>query len=427
MTAGVRIIISIVSLFNSGHTMGLFDWFRSKKASQNGDSAQAPVALPWEGRPSIYEHIKAHIRPGVRGLAEGWERLPDEDRVTKPGKVRWAPGAKDGMFSHHSRSGSDQEQARALFDLVKAYCDDPTDANMGAVYNGVIGDYFYGCVNAFIQMVVEEDLSDEPLQELAANFVVEGADREAVKLGLAIFGFYCSEGIRDIYQVIGRHDEFTLYCVVGLENFPDTAEQELWKLAQQVDGWGRVHTVERLKRTTDPRIQDWLLHEGCRSMGLHQYLAYICAVTGQLHDAITAEQVPDKTLKAAGELISGMLGAEAAVGMDDYHAGAEVVAAYLRLIRDRESAVKDYHNVFCIKEYITDQAADWAALKAHGWTEEVRKWMEAECSAIMCDERWPAIVRRDLESDDDQTLHWANWLVNELGTDKITFGPSGDN
>ena len=71
--------------------MTLFDWFRGRKNDEVIDE------LPWERHPSIFEHIKAHIRAGKYGLCEGGETLPDEDRVNEGSQIRWAAGARDSV------------------------------------------------------------------------------------------------------------------------------------------------------------------------------------------------------------------------------------------------------------------------------------------------------------------------------------------
>jgi hypothetical protein len=39
----------------------------------------------------------------------------------------------------------------------------------------------------------------------------------------------------------------------------------LWSLAKSVDGWGRIQSVERLKKTERDDIQDWLVRDGFRN------------------------------------------------------------------------------------------------------------------------------------------------------------------
>jgi len=57
-------------------------------------------------------------------------------------------------------------------------------------------------------------------------------------------------------------------------------------MAKHVTGWGRVHLVERLAKTEDAEIKEWLLREGFRNSVMYEYLAYIAATTGGLNDAL---------------------------------------------------------------------------------------------------------------------------------------------
>ena len=57
--------------------------------------------MPWDQRPSIYDHIRSHVPADGIGLSEGGETLPDEDRVNAGSKIRRAAGAMDGVLSHH--------------------------------------------------------------------------------------------------------------------------------------------------------------------------------------------------------------------------------------------------------------------------------------------------------------------------------------
>jgi hypothetical protein len=57
--------------------------------------------MPWDQRPSIYDHIRSHTNPEQPGLTEGGETLPDEARVNEGSQIRWAAGAMDGVMGHH--------------------------------------------------------------------------------------------------------------------------------------------------------------------------------------------------------------------------------------------------------------------------------------------------------------------------------------
>ncbi len=417
-----RVFISIF-LFNSGQIMGIFNWLKGNKTSQNGDSADAPASLPWEGRPSIYEHIKQHIQPGVRGLAEGGYQLPDEDRRSKEGELRWGRGSMDGVLSHHMGEGGDTTRAKMLCDYVKAFCATPTVTNLSTVYNFILEDQMFPLVDGFLALLMEDsqEVDTERLFELGYVLATQGADQEPVKCGLAILGLYHGDGPMEVLQTLGRHDEFTLYSAVGLSNLPEGSDQAIWELAKQVDGWGRIHTVERLKETDDPQIQDWLLHEGYRNSILNEYLAYISAVTGGLRDAITQSEVEDRTLSAAGELIIALTKGGPAPGMDDYDDGAEAVAAYVTHMRERARSLKEFNILAWIRDYVTEEDVDWTARESNGWTKGVRQQVRDICEGVLGDEKWRAMVLADLASGDDKVFNRASSAARELGIDTWSY------
>src|SRR5207248_2725531 len=111
----------------------------------------------------------------------------------------------------------------------------------------------------------------------------------------------------EIFRTLGRHEEFTLFCAVGLANACDDGETQLWELAKHVDGWGRIHLVERLSKTENPEIKDWLLREGYKNSVMYEYLAYPCAVGGGLLAALEADEVDDDLLLSAAEIIQALI------------------------------------------------------------------------------------------------------------------------
>lgn len=64
----------LVQFVARGHEMSFF----SKLFGKGGDEASEPPSMPWDQRPSIYDHIRSHTNPEQLGLSEGGETLPDE-------------------------------------------------------------------------------------------------------------------------------------------------------------------------------------------------------------------------------------------------------------------------------------------------------------------------------------------------------------
>jgi len=78
----------------------------------------------------------------------------------------------------------------------------------------------------------------------------------------------------------------TLFPAVPIQNLSPTYERDLWELAKTVEGWGRIHLVERLAHAEDHEIRAWLLREGFRNAVMGEYVACICARAGRLHEAL---------------------------------------------------------------------------------------------------------------------------------------------
>jgi hypothetical protein len=92
------------------------------------------------------------------------------------------------------------------------------------------------------------------------------------------------------------------------------SERQLWELAKSVDGWGRIACVERLSKTTDPEIRDWILRTGYRNSIMTEYLAYIAATTGGLVAALRGADVDRDLLTAAGMITTGCAGPASSPG-----------------------------------------------------------------------------------------------------------------
>jgi hypothetical protein len=66
---------------------------------------------------SIFDHVRAYLPESGPGLRDGGADLPDEAR--QQGRVRWAPGAWDGVATHHMGSGEQSDQVEQLVRRVR--------------------------------------------------------------------------------------------------------------------------------------------------------------------------------------------------------------------------------------------------------------------------------------------------------------------
>jgi hypothetical protein len=324
----------------------------------------------------------------------------------------------DGVFSHHVGDGKNEEDAESLLSHIREYCDAPTVANKARVYRFLVENDTLGFVDPLIERLTQEAaINHDRLYDLSMSLATESPDRGPVKFGVAILGLYQGTGNEDLFHTLGRHDEFTLYCAVALSNSTENPEAQLWELAKQVDGWGRIQIVERLAGTEDPEIKDWMLREGYKNSVMYEYLAYTCATTGNLLSALDKEDVDDELLDSAGEIIQALLAGGPAEDIDCYEDGAAALRLYVGHAERKAVTLAHFLTVNGIRDFVTDEEADWNARRQQGWTPENRIALAHQCSAILDRPEWRDRIQDDLHSQDEVVFFNADRAANVLGID----------
>lgn len=221
----------------------------------------------------------------------------------------------------------------------------------------------------------------------------------------------------EIYQTLGRHDEFTLYCALALGNSEQEPDDALWELARNVSGWGRIHVVERLAQTTHPAIKAWLLREGFRNDVMYEYLAGTCARAGGLLAALSEDQVDQELLTATGEILQALIAGGPAEGIDDYEDACPVIESYLGHMASSAQTVGDYLHVDAIQRYLAGEDACWADRYESGWSPERRDRLRALCEVILSRAAWPERIRVALSNTDEVQFAQADQAAKALGMD----------
>jgi hypothetical protein len=396
----------------------MFDWLFRRTREEPEETLQQ---FPWDRRPSIYDHIKAHIRANEKGLAEAGQTLPDEEQIGANSTIRWAAGAMDGVATHHMGS-KDTDPAKQLLKLVRAYSTSPTVRNKATVYEFLVENNVVSLIDPFLQSLREAaGMKHERVHDLARSLATESPDRGPVKFGIALLGLVRQERDIEIVRILGRHDEFTLFCAVALKNSCEDWETELWNLAKHVDGWGRIHIVERLAQTEDPEIKEWLLREGYKNSILYEYLAFPCAVGGGLLEALDRDDVDDEMLLSAAEIIQALIAGGPAQNMDDYEDGAIVVQLFLNRMEEGRSALLELLAVNAIRGFLQDEDADWTARASRGWNSEKREELLRQCSEIIQQPHWQDRVLTGLRSEDEAKFYNADRAAAVLQIDAWPF------
>ncbi|MCC6333981.1 MAG: hypothetical protein IT380_08335 [Myxococcales bacterium] len=377
------------------------------------------VQPPWGARASLYEHIQRHLQPGGHGLAAGGERLPDEAPEPDDGGLRWAPGAMDGVLGHHVGEG---DQAKAVDDVVTALsravrAADP--ASLEALYAALKANSTIEIVDSILARIEgDRDLQPDRIHALARWLATRAADREPVKAGMALLGLIGQAADEDVLLTLGRHEEFTLFAAVAVTNSSSQPDRLLWRLAKGVDGWGRIQTVERLAQTSDPEIKAWLLREGYRNSVMYEYLAYTCAVAGDLKSELARPEVDGALFDGASELLATLIDGQGgpAEGIDDYESAPAALESYLCHAQRYAQSLKHFLALKSIERFLAGDDG-WDERQEAGWSPEVRQRLLKQAVVIASRPGWSAKTSEALKSTDRAELWTATQSARALGID----------
>ncbi|MDU1572744.1 MAG: hypothetical protein E6868_05775 [Pantoea sp.] len=244
----------------------------------------------------------------------------------------WAPGALEGTMIYHFSFGGGDIGAKEILSRLQQAIGKPNARTMRALYDLIIQDSPLPYIDELLKAIpTVGGIRADRLNELLLFLCTRSPDRNAIKFAMALMAFFPQQRNVDVLQVLGRHDEFTLYAVVALRSML-TPEQytDIWfAMAQRVDGWGRIHLMERMPDTLDDKMRRWLLREGFFNSVMNEYTAVNCAVHGGLCEALASEH-DDALLLGAAEILYALLNEDPVPGMSVYDDAVETCQRYLQ-------------------------------------------------------------------------------------------------
>lgn len=364
--------------------------------------------------PALYDFVVSNVDVEGR-LRPAGHQLPDE-HPTDPSELSWAPGALDGAFGHAGDVAGDEERAARVADVVRWACQRPSTRRRRVLYKQVREDTVLEIADPLAQHLSAHLPDPQAARDLGCWLASTAPDRGAVKVGLVLLGVAGVGQALHVVRMLGAHEEFTLYAAAALANGTDDPEIELWAMARKVDGWGRIHCVERLQHTVDPAIRDWILRAGFRNAVLDDYLALIAARTGGLLPALRGPHVDRELLTAAGEILQALLPGGPDGDIDDYEDAADAVEAYLEAMRTRATDLGDLTAVTALQEWLASDT--WSErLVAPGWSTLQRELCLAACREITGRDHWQDRISVALLSEDEAEFDQAQRLAVTRGQD----------
>ncbi|MGD8189872.1 limonene hydroxylase [Brevibacillus ginsengisoli] len=372
---------------------------------------------PWYGKQPILTFIQKHLDKSGN-LTSGGEELPDSKEFNANEQLRFAAGAMDGILIHHTAgTEAHAQKVNELLQLLRKQTAKPSNKTRRMTYLKVMEESVLSIVDDLLDAIRHGGtINAQSLYEEALWFIHNAAHRNVVKFGIALLGLFQCDRELDLLLTIGKHEEFTLFAAVALRNGTENSNQHLFQLAQHVDGWGKIHLVERLEINT-PELKEWLLRFGCENSVMNQYLAYTCATKGELKDALSAETIDPELYRGAGIILSALIVGGPAEYIDDYPDAKEAITDYARHSLTNCKSVDDLFTIADILGFLTGNEEEWNERYANNWTQETRSRLEEQCREIFAWPLWNDVLQTLLEKQDSTDLYQTYRLADLLHVD----------
>lgn len=213
-------------------------------------------------------------------------------------------------------------------------------------------------MNAYVTSVQQwiddhrDTLDPEPLIWFADQLLQEADQSEIIKFALSLlefFDLYQEEGLADEIRLLAKCNEFTLFCVRNFLQWED-GQEEIWQIARQVYGWGRIAALEYL----DPRtvqIRQWMLEEGWDNDVNPEYTAWLLADNVDLVGVLEQPTLTSKAFEGAEALVDALLVDEPVPGISRIQQPVKLLTEFLRHCEEQEKELEEYQVILHILQY----------------------------------------------------------------------------
>ncbi|MCR5060449.1 MAG: hypothetical protein K6A80_05375 [Saccharofermentans sp.] len=272
---------------------------------------------------------------------------------------KWADGAQDGVLvSHWGRNDSISDEDQDLMQRAVAAASegnfDLADELFGELGKHVRAINIYSKLQKYVVLNIRS-LDEEMIFRYAARAISESADRETVKFGLCLLQLNDEDNdpdVKDVIRTLALCDEFTLFVIFMIRDWPE-GNDEVFRLAQKVHGWGRIHAVIWLDADSE-EIKRWLLLEGVHNSIMYAYSAGECWAKS---DAISVLRKGPTREEFTGirDIIDGLCDEGPCKGLSEIEGKEEIILLFLKAARDFDLDYRDYMVINFIKDFFEDE------------------------------------------------------------------------
>ena len=290
---------------------------------------------------SIYELISDNI---INGKLDENFVLPDDSE----GPVKFAAGAMDGMCVYHMGPHEmTTEDYNILEKSVAAVAKgdfEQTDklwAELGKSARAI------QVVDQFQQYIQEhaDEIDVKAAYPCVFDIVCKSNNKESIKFALEFMELLdtSQDFIMDVVRTIGLSDEFTIFSAWIMRGW-DNGNNELFELAQKVDGWGRIHIIELLEPDTE-EIRKWLLTEGTKNDVVYAYSALTCWEKSDAEERLYNSDLSYEEYSGLLTLTDALLDEGPVWGISKIDNADEILSDIVSRANEYTLSIDDYENI----------------------------------------------------------------------------------
>ena len=290
---------------------------------------------------SIYELISDNI---INGKLDENFVLPDDSE----GPVKFAAGAMDGMCVYHMRPYEmTTEDYNILEKSVAAVAKgdfEQTDklwAELGKSARAI------QVVDQFQQYIQEhaDEIDVKAAYPCVFDIVCKSDNKESIKFALEFMELLDTsiEPVKKVIRTLSLSNEFTIFCAWIIRNW-DNGNNELFELAQKVDGWGRIHIIELLEPDTE-EIRKWLLTEGTKNDVVYAYSALTCWEKSDAEERLYNSDLSYEEYSGLLTLTDALLDEGPVWGISQIENADEILSDIVSRANEYTLSIDDYETV----------------------------------------------------------------------------------
>ena len=102
-----------------------------------------------------------------------------------------------------------------------------------------------------------------------------------------------------------------------------------------------------------------------------EYLAYPCALKGDLHLKLEQDEIDRALFKSAGEIIEALISGGPAEDISDYIYASTLIENYIAHAKEHTQDLEDFLVLNRIKEFLTEVLDDMSSYAQNGWTQDI--------------------------------------------------------